>query len=135
VDDGAVTAPGPNGLRLDGEWGTGHAYPSGDGAAGGDFRFRINVVAGDATRNGRADALDLAAVKQRLNTRQPRPGAPASNYDPFVDVTADGRINALDLAAVKQHLNTAIPGPPPPAAGAPVPSVTRELFGTEPILA
>src|SRR6185436_3134419 len=33
---------------LDGEWTTAQAYPSGNGTAGGDFTFRLNVLRGDA---------------------------------------------------------------------------------------
>jgi hypothetical protein len=44
---------------LDGEWANGaDAYPSGNGAAGGTLNFRINVLAGDATRQGLVDASE-----------------------------------------------------------------------------
>jgi hypothetical protein len=59
-DAGGASAPtgpgGEAGAALDGEWtnGTGSgaaAYPSGDGAAGGDFEFRLNALSGDADRS------------------------------------------------------------------------------------
>src|SRR5439155_24932763 len=94
---------------LDGEWGPvgSDTYPSGDGTAGGDFRFRINLLAGDVDRSGRVNALDLSAVKQRLNsTTTNNAGA---GYSPFADINGDGRINALDLSGTKQRLNQSLP--------------------------
>jgi hypothetical protein len=101
-------------LNLDGEWiqgGVAETYPSGDGTPGGDFVFRVNVLAGDASRDGRVNALDLAFVRQRLNrtASDPDAGAGGAAYSPFADVTADGHINALDLAAVRQRLNSGLP--------------------------
>ena len=104
--------------------------------------FRANVLAGDATRDGRVNALDLADVKRRLNsTTTSNAGA---GYSPFADVNGDGRINALDLAAVKQRLNSRLPEPPTQIAVAAAAtatasllrasSPTRELFATGPIL-
>jgi hypothetical protein len=99
LDDAGVT-------WLDGDWQNGNAaeaYPSGDGNPGGDFNFRINVMAGDATQDGLINALDLAFIKQRLNRTATNPGLGNAAYSPFADVTADGLINALDLAAVTQR--------------------------------
>ena len=96
------------GLKLDGEWSNGaDAYPSGNGSQGGDFRFRLNVLGADATRDGRVNSLDLSAVKQRLNTASTDVGR--TLYSAFVDVNGDGRINSLDLSLVKQRLNRALP--------------------------
>ena len=120
-----------DGARLDGEWfdstaglsptafRPGRSFPTGDGSAGGDFRLAFGVLPGDANSDGAVNAVDLAEVKRRLNTRStdyswqhPVP------YSPFADVTADGRINAADLAAVKSRLNRRLPPPPPPVAPA-----------------
>jgi hypothetical protein len=46
------------------------------------------------------NALDLAAVKQKLNR-------PATIDDP-ADVNRDGRVNALDLGLVKANLNRSL---------------------------
>ena len=95
------------GSLLDGEWADGSdAYPSGNGSPGGAFNFRLNVLPGDATRDGRVNALDVAEVKRRLG-RRPNDGA--SGYSIFADVTADGVINALDLGAIKQRLGRNLP--------------------------
>jgi hypothetical protein len=133
------------GTYLDGDWVNGaDEYPSGDGVEGGDFLFQINVLPGDATRDGAVNALDLADVKRRMNTRatdevSTAPGA----YSPFADLNADGRINALDLSAVRQRLNTRLPAAQPVATAAPAPaapaaltlaSATESLFSSDPVL-
>jgi hypothetical protein len=129
-----------NGLALDGEWSDGaSAFPSGDGTPGGDFAFRINVLPGDATRDGVVNALDLAQIKRRLFRRPGDGVVGAAAYSPFADVTGDRVINALDLGAIKLRLNAALPAAPPaiPSAGGGLPfesSVTRDLFASVPVL-
>ena len=109
LDDALVTG-------LDGEWAdSADTFPSGDGAVGGDFAFRINVLRGDATQDGRVNALDLSYIKQRLNKTATNPGTVAP-YTPFADLTADGSINALDLSAARARLNNALPGGEPATA-------------------
>ena len=101
---------------LDGEWtnpaGTppagGDAYPSGDGTTGGDFNFRVNVLAGDATGDGIVSALDVADVKRRLSRRAGDGSSGTNGYSIFTDVNGDGIISALDLAAIKQRLTRRI---------------------------
>jgi hypothetical protein len=101
-------------LRLDGEWANGAgAYPSGNGTQGGDFRFRVNVLGGDANRDSRVNALDVAYVKQRLATATTDTGR--TLYSIFGDANSDGRINALDVATLKQRLGRVLPGPEPTA--------------------
>jgi hypothetical protein len=116
---------------LDGEWANGaDTYPSGDGRGGGDFDFRLNVLGGDATQNGRVDALDLGFVKQRLNRSATNPGVSGAPYSVFADVDANGTINSLDLSAVKVRFNHGPPPGEPPEATA-----TALLFGRAPISA
>ena len=111
--DGVKTAAG---LFLDGDWinpvgaaAGGDAFPSGDGTPGGDFAFRVNVLAGDTTGDGTVNALDLADVKRRLN-RTPGDGATGgAAYSLFADLDGSARVNALDLAAAKQRLNRRLP--------------------------
>src|SRR5439155_11096931 len=90
------------------------------GLAAADFFYFGNLV-GDATGDGRVDALDMAATRRALNT-----GATTATA---ADFNRDGRINALDLAIVKRNLNKfltapTLPGPPgspaviPTSAGA-----------------
>ena len=104
---------------LDGEWADGaDAYPSGDGAAGGDFTFRLNVLAGDVTGEGAVNALDMALLKQKLGSTATNPGTGGAAYSVFADVAGDGALNALDLAAVKQRLGNQLPPGEPAAATA-----------------
>jgi len=137
--EAGVRAGDAGASQLDGEWANGSdAYPSGDGTAGGDFHFRLNLLPGDATRDGRVDSLDLAYVKQRLNRTARNPGTGAVTYTPFADLNADGRVNSIDLSAIKVWLNHSLPDGPPPAAStspaaAPT-SVTRDWFGDVSIL-
>ena len=77
------------------------------GNPGRDYCEVVPILAGDATRDGRVNALDLAFVRRHLNTRST--GASSNRYNVFADVTADGAINALDLALVRQRLNSELP--------------------------
>jgi hypothetical protein len=137
-DPGGVRTPA--GLRLDGEWG-GVGFPSGDGVQGDDFKFRFNVLTGDANRDGRVNATDLLDVRRRLRRSTSNPGSGAAAYNPFRDPTADGRINAADEALVRRHGGRVLPTGEP-AASAPTfftprkrtAPITRSLFTDSPIV-
>jgi hypothetical protein len=106
---------------LDGEWVDGtDAYPSGDGTAGGDFNFRINIRRGDANQDGSVNALDLGQVKAKLNSSATNPGSGATGYSVFADLNAGGSINALDLGIAKANRDR--PSPPAIEPGATSPS-------------
>jgi serine-aspartate repeat-containing protein C/D/E len=87
------------------------------GTTAGDAVRTFNTLPGDATGDGRTNALDLAFVKRRLN----RSAASGAAYSLFADLTGDGRTNALDLAVLRRHLNRRLP----PA------SATAALFSPE----
>ena len=98
---------------LDGDWinpvgeaAGGDAWPSGDGTAGGDFRFHVNVLPGDVNRNGTVLANDFSEVKQRFfaNTTSP-------NYSVFHDVDGSGSILANDFSEVKRRFFNRLPPP------------------------
>src|SRR5206468_2162311 len=93
----ANTGVSAGGEPLDGEWADGaDAYPSGDGTAGGDFAFRVNVLPGDVNRDGVVNAQDLGRVRARQQTRAgSSAAATAVDYGAFEDVNGDGRINVL----------------------------------------
>ena len=78
-----------------------------EGNPGRDYCELVPILPGDANRDGRVNALDLAFVRRRLNTRAT--GTNSERYDVFADVNADGAINALDLALVRQRLNSSLP--------------------------
>ena len=65
------------GNRLDGDWTfpidttmtSTHDYPSGDGVAGADFRFRFDVLPGNVSQDGFVQALDGLLVRGRGRRR------------------------------------------------------------------
>jgi hypothetical protein len=111
---------------LDGEWAdSADAYPSGNGTAGGDFSFRLNVLRGDANQDGSVSALDLGQLKAKLNKNATtNQGTGAGAYSVFADLNADGQISALDLGVAKARLNNKLPVGEPASA---------LLFGTKAI--
>jgi hypothetical protein len=130
ADAGGVRA---GGAALDGEWaGGGDDYPSGDGAPGGDFRFRLNVLPGDVNRDGRVNVRDFQDVRRRLFRTAAAPGTGAFAYTAFHDVTGDGRIGVTDLAAARAgHLRT-LPTAPPPGIQRPLAAPREEVLGALP---
>jgi Dockerin type I domain len=96
--------------RLDGEWSDGtSAFPSGNGGAGGDFRFRINVLPGDADRNGTVLANDFSEVKRKFFSSTTNLGSGAAAYSIFHDVTGSGNILADDFSEVKRRFFNTLP--------------------------
>jgi hypothetical protein len=102
-------AAAPN--RLDGEWADGaDAFPSGDGSPGGDFRFRINVLPGDADGSGAVNVADLGVLATHFNKspRGPRQG----------DFNGDAKVDVSDLGVLSTSFNKALPaGNPSLVAG------------------
>ena len=70
------------GLALDGQYATGGGLPSGNHVPGGDFQFRINVLTGDADRNGTISLNDL----QTLATSWQQPTTPANLFADWADL-------------------------------------------------
>jgi len=105
------------GNALDGEWADEvSTWPSGDGTAGGDFRFRLNALAGDVDQSGEVRSSDTIKVRRKSNTV---PGDP--DYSCFYDVDGSGEIRSSDTIKVRRLSNTELPGGepvvPPAAAG------------------
>jgi hypothetical protein len=101
------------GSTLDGEWTTSSsAYPSGNGAAGGDFNFRFNVVQADVTQDGVVTGLDGNGVRLKLlqNTT-------TSGYSPFYDVIGSGAITGADGSYVRLNLEDRLPATDPSIPG------------------
>ena len=119
------SAPTPGGLPLDGDWSNGaDAYPSGDGTPGGDFAFRLNVLAGDVTRTGVVLAEDFSEAKRKFFSSTMGPGAGAAAYSIFYDVNGSGSILADVFSEVKRRFFSALPAAGPmPAA-----SLRREIL-------
>ena len=113
-----------DGERLDGEWANNGQGPdtfaSGDGAAGGAFRFRFNVLPGDVNRNGVVNTVDTGEVQSRFFTSTTVPGNPPNTYSAFHDVNGSGHITADDFSAAKARYDAVFPAtdPTPPAFSA-----------------
>ena len=108
ADPGGVS--GASG-RLDGEWADGSdSYPSGDGAAGGDFLFRLNSLPGDVDRSGTVLANDFSDVKKKFFRTTAAPGpAGDTQYTAFHDVDGSGSILANDFSEVKLRFFNTLP--------------------------
>src|SRR4029079_16143582 len=108
------------GRPLDGEWADGaDNFPSGDGAAGGDFAFAFNVLPGDVNGDGSVLADDFSAVKKKFFKDTTDPTTGDTSYGAFHDVNGEGIILAFELSAVKKRFcNTLPPGEPVTAATA-----------------
>jgi len=109
------------GNSLDGQWSDGASiYPSGDGAAGGNFQFRFDVLPGDANQSGMTNVRDGLGLRGRIDTV---PGD--AGYSAMWDFNGDGTIDvAGDDGAIRDNMFTWLPD------GAPVwPSSTTESSG------
>ncbi|MCU0962468.1 MAG: GEVED domain-containing protein [Pirellulaceae bacterium] len=117
------------GHRLDGEWvDAASSFPSGNAEPGGDFRFRINMLAGDVNQSGKVTFADYSAVKSRNNFDTTH-----ASYAWFYDVNGSGKITFADYSAVKSRNNSVLPtGEPGPAAlpsAAPAPGIGGAVGG------
>jgi hypothetical protein len=111
------------GGALDGERSSDGSYPSGDGTAGGDFELPLAVLPGDATRDGRVDAADVAEVRRRYGATLAS-GSPAA-YSAFCDFNGDGKISPTDVVEVRRHVGDQFPAPPPSAQSVAAPAPSR----------
>ena len=97
-------------MVLDGDWRDGaDAFPSGDGVPGEAFTMKLNVLPGDADRNGTVGALDAGGIRRRLGATA---AAGSERYSPFYDLDGDGRIGALDFLAYRRRRFTTLPPAP-----------------------
>lgn len=107
-DAGGITGTAGS-LLLDGD---------GNGTAGGDYRFRFNILQGDATRSGTVLADDYSQVKQKFFSSTTSPGTGAAAYSIFHDINGSGSILADDFSAVKGRFFRTLPAAEPTAAAA-----------------
>jgi hypothetical protein len=123
LDGDAGPVPGTGGVTdlggtlLDGEWNDpvgssvfGDAFPSGNGSAGGDFRFRIHFLPGDANRNGAVQGTDVTLVRAAAGAA---PGAAA--YSIFKDIDGNGVVQGADAALVRERQGQTLPAGMPGA--------------------
>ena len=89
------------GAGLDGEWTTGTStFPSGNGLAGGNFDFYIDVLPGNAARMAPSTPPSSNDVKAEVNVRSTQAG-----YSPYYDLSGGGTINAASSNDVKANIN------------------------------
>jgi hypothetical protein len=132
--DGVRLAAG-EGLLLDGEWTDGaETASSGDGEAGGDFCMRLNVVPGDANRNGNVGPTDFGMVRSGVGRGVGDVGAAPREYSAFKDVNGDGAVSPADLGMVRGNMAGVVPAAAPVARIARRETEAEELFGGTPIL-
>ena len=127
------------GNRLDGDWANptwsppsaptgGDAWPSGDGTAGGDFQFRINVLPGDVNQDGTVGVQDLAILA--ANYRKSLTGWANADFN------CDGVVDVSDLAvlAANYRLGLPVPEPVPPAPALPVGQPAKSMAAATPVV-
>ena len=104
------------GDRLDGEWTNptwsppaapvgGDNWPSGNGVAGGDFQFRINVLPGNVNQDGMVNVQDLAVLA--ANYRKSLTGWANGDFN------CDGVVDVQDLAVLAANYRLGLPVPEP----------------------
>jgi hypothetical protein len=96
------------------------AFPSGNGVPGGDFRFRVNVLPGDANRSGDVGTADVTQVRNRVGTTTVNPGSYVwTQYGPFHDVNGSGDVTTNDVTLTRNRVGDNLNdyAEPPLAAG------------------
>jgi hypothetical protein len=114
---GSAGVTDPAGKPLDGEWTNGaSSFPSGDGAAGGDFNFAFNVLPGDTNQDGIVNGLDIAQISSHWLQVGGILG----------DTNGDNVVNGLDIVQVASHWLATLPaGGASEAAGASAASIAN----------
>jgi hypothetical protein len=121
LDDGILD---DDGLALDGDWIDGESVASGNGAAGGDFVFSFNILAGDANQDGLVNVVDMIEIRNRMGML-----VGADGYSQFHDIDTRGSITLADVyAAGVRAFDVLPPLPAENAAAVPEPS-TWVLLG------
>ncbi|GEM_PF-1558433 len=103
--DGATPVTDTAGNALDGEWtnpasysqvGATSVFPSGNGAAGGDFAFRVDVLPGDSTGGslGKVNVADINQTKSRSSL-------PETTSSYRSDFDGNDLVNVADITYVK----------------------------------
>ena len=116
----------PSGLPLDGGWTDSvSAFPSGNGAIDTDdaFRFRFDVLTGDAVPGGGVDRRDLIEVIHHLGG-----SASGAAYDPRLDINADGLIDVSDLRTVLLRNGTDLPAGQPRSSSGRAPAIAADVL-------
>lgn len=104
------------GLALDGEWTDSvSTNRSGDGAAGGDFNFRLNLLPADANNSRSVTFSEIGTMRSMVGLSTQLPG-----YDPRFDVDGSGSITFGEVGQARNRVGPGIdilsdPSAPPSA--------------------
>jgi hypothetical protein len=118
--DGIAPVTNLNGDILDGEWtNNSHTYSSGNGTAGGDFEFLLNVLPGDVNNSGQVtnvDYVNVRALDGKTTT--------SSGYNAKYDINGSGAIDSTDWQGVTARLYDSLPTGNPAGVGNDAPSTS-----------
>jgi hypothetical protein len=114
-------------FALDGDTG-------GSNIAGGDYRFRLNVVPGDANRNGNVAPTDFGTVRSGIGRSTTDEGSGGTAYTVYKDINANGNVSPTDIGVVRGNTGANITLVPDPAQPASAAGVTEDLFSNTSIL-
>jgi hypothetical protein len=105
ASSGANAVVDASGNKLDGAWVNGAtAFPSGDGAAGNDFNFDVNILPGDTDRSGSVNIIDTVSTRNlQFNS------VGSSGYSIFNDVDGNASISIIDTIDVRNRQFTSLP--------------------------
>jgi predicted outer membrane repeat protein len=99
------TATDTTGSALDGEWANGaDAFPSGNGIAGTDFDFNVNILPGDIVSSGAVNNGDFAAFANAF-------GQPSASFLRSDLNGSGGTVNNGDFSAFAPTFGTSLPAP------------------------
>ncbi len=89
---------------LDGEWTNGTSnYPSGNGVAGGDFEFRLNIVPGDADASTGVATADMTMISALVGI-----DTSSASYNLRCDLDGDGLIEQADADAAQTLIGSGL---------------------------
>ncbi|HZN69912.1 MAG TPA: right-handed parallel beta-helix repeat-containing protein [Tepidisphaeraceae bacterium] len=94
---------------------------------------RLNVVPGDANRNGNVAPTDYGSVRSGVGRSTVDEGTAPFHYTVFKDVNANGNVSPTDVGLVRGNLGANLVTVPEPAAPTSA-GTTAEWFATQPLL-
>jgi len=107
---------------FDGEWTVANSRSSGDGAAGGDFNFRFNVLPGDFDGNNGVTITEVLQARNRAGK-----GTGSVGYAFREDIDGNGNITITEVLQSRNRTATSITGLNEPVAPGSTPQSPLEL--------
>jgi hypothetical protein len=92
---------------LDGEWTDNVSNQSGNGVAGGDFTFAVNVLPGDVDGDGSVTTADVTAVRLLVPS-----STASSNFNLRADLDGSGSVTTADVTSARLKVGTTLPAAP-----------------------